>query len=111
MSDWDSANFKPDLTDKVLPSVKIRTNRLAVVDVATSAALSSVPVFVRNLRIKAERTNRGIVYIGANVSADLRNNGYPLGAGEELPLEVNDLSIVYYQGDTQSDAIRVIYGS
>jgi hypothetical protein len=82
-----------------------------VADVTVPLPLSSTPVFVRNLRVKAERTNSGIVYIGASVSIDLRNNGYPLGAGEELLLDVNDLSVVFYQGDTHNDAIRLIYGS
>lgn len=108
--DWDAAAYKPDLTDKQLPSAKIRTSRLVVSDVTDSTPLASTPVFVRELRIKAERANKGIVYVGAEVSVDLRTNGYPLGAGEELPLPVNDLSIVYYQGDTVDDAIRIIWG-
>ncbi len=105
------ANFIPDLTDKVLPSVSIRTSRLAVTDVGASAPMSLVPMFCRSLKVKAERTNSGIVYVGSDVSIDLRVNGYPLGPGEELVLEVNDVSIVHYQGDTLNDGIRIIHGS
>lgn len=112
MSDaWNNLNFKPDLTDRQLPVSKIVTNRLQVVSVTVSLPLSSVPIFVRDLRIKTEAPNKGTIYIGAGVSVDLRNNGYPLLAGDELNLPINDLSVVYFQGDTLNDAIRIIYGS
>lgn len=111
--EWERANFKPDTTDKAIPDIRVRTNRLVVDAVGEPKALSITNggVFVRNLRIKAERKNKGIVFIGSGVSVDLRINGYPLDAGEELPLEVNDLTIVFFQGDTKNDAIRIIYGS
>lgn len=109
--DMERAAYKPDLTDRVLPSTSIRTARLAVTDVSVSLPLSSVPVFCRSLKVKAERTNHGVVYVGSEVSLDLRVNGYPLGPGEELELPVNDLALVYYQGDTEEDAIRVFSGN
>jgi len=107
---WSGAGFKPDLTDKQLPLIQITTNRKLVVDPSSSASLASTDVFVRDLKIKAERKNKGLIYIGNGNSVDLRNNGYPLDAGEELPLSVNNLKLVFYQGDKAGDAIRIIYG-
>lgn len=109
--DWDKAAWKPDVTDKQLPAVRIRTSRLAITDVTETAPLSSVPVFCRELKVKAESKNKGIIYIGADISIDLRNNGYPLEPGAELSLPVNDLGIVFYQGDEVDDGLRVIYFS
>ena len=108
---WGEAAFKPDTTDKKLPGIILRTNRLVVVDPAEKQQLSTTDVFVRTLKIKAERKNKGLIFIGSNVSVDLRVNGYPLDAGEEMPLSVNNLALVFFQGDKTDDAIRIIFES
>lgn len=109
MADWEQANFKPDLTDRTLPSTQVRTVRLAVADPTVSAPLSSIPVFARTLRIRAEHGNKGTIFVGSQASLDLTVNGYPLTAGEQMELTVNDLSVVYFQGDTLDDAVRIMY--
>ncbi len=108
---WGDAAFKPDVTDKKLPLIQITTNRKVVVDPTIAVSLSSTDVFTRGfLKIKAERRNKEQIYIGNGSSVDLRNNGYPLDAGEEIPIPVNNLKLVFFQGDRAGDAIRIIFG-
>lgn len=107
---WEEASFKPDLTDHQLPAIKIRTNKFTITNVTETKSLSTIPVFCRNLRIKASPKNIGTIYIGTDVSTDLTVNGYPLANGDELPLSVTNLAVVYFQGDTLDDTLHIIYG-
>jgi hypothetical protein len=108
---WRDAAFKPDVNDKKLPLIQITTNRRVVDDPDTAVSLAATDVFTRGfLKIKAERKNKNLVYIGNGNSTDLRNNGYPLDAGEEIELPVNNLKLVFFQGETAGDAIRLIFG-
>lgn len=109
---WEQSDFKPDLTDRQLPSIRVRTKKLTVVEVPDDPRpLSDVPAFCRELKVKAGRGNTGLVYIGDPGTADLTVTGYPLDAGEELSLPVNNLKLIYYQGDTVNDVLHVIYFS
>jgi hypothetical protein len=59
------------------------------------------------IRIKAEATNTGIIYVGnASVAAA---NGFELAAGEELVLKVADLASVYIDASVSTDGVSYIY--
>lgn len=65
--------------------------------------------------IKALAANSGTVFVGTdsgvtNGTAGTLTDGYPLAAGEELPVHINDLSKIYLIGSAASQGYACLYG-
>jgi len=52
----------------------------------------------RKVVVKANANNSGIIYIGNNTLTT--SNGYPLAAGEQVEIAIDDTSQVYVVADT-----------
>jgi hypothetical protein len=59
------------------------------------------------LTIRALGNNTGTIYVGG--SAVTSTNGFPLGAGESVSLDVANLNTVYVNAGNNNDGVRYIW--
>jgi hypothetical protein len=71
----------------------------------TAEKLTDLSVTVRKyVYVKADAGNAGVVYVGkAGVSA---SNGYPLAAGEDVKIPVDDPSKIYVIGSQADQGVK-----
>jgi hypothetical protein len=85
------------------------TLRYGTATVGTTAAqfTSTATALAQGVSIKALAANTNTVYVGSDSSVT-NSNGYPLAAGEEVFIIVNDLSKVWIYGGAASQVARYI---
>ena len=89
-----------------LPSA-VLADQVAVTSAGTAVPLTDESTSLTSgVRVKALADNTGTVYVGdENVAAA---TGYPLAAGEEVFVEINDLATVYVDAAEDGDAVAYL---
>lgn len=94
--------------DKVFADVVYNSATIGTSADALSSSSEEIPIG-SSLLIKANKDNAGVVYIGdSNVGT---GDGFPIDAGEEVRLKVDDVSTVYAIADNADEDLRWIIES
>jgi len=94
-----------DVASITLPSA-VYNGQKTVTTAGTAEALASSQELVSGVRIKALSGNAGNIYVGDS-SVD-SSNGFVLGAGEEIFVEIDDLAKVYIDADNNGEGVSYL---
>ena len=105
-----AANSGTDIGDVDVTSVAIPTalyyGKKVVTSATTDETLASTQAILSGVTIKAEASNTGIIYVGAEGVAAA--TGFELAAGEQLFLEIADLTTVWIDASVSGDGVTYV---
>jgi len=93
------------MTSEETPTI-IHNGVKSVTTAGTAVALGA-SIGIVSVTIVANNLNTGNIYVGgASVTAV---NGYPIGANDQVPIPINNLSKVYINSDVDGEGVSFIY--
>jgi hypothetical protein len=97
----------PRSTDLYKDSLSVGFTGTVTVGTTAAKIHSNDVALLSNVTVKAAAANAGTVYVGfrSDVSA---TTGYPLAAGEAIPIAIDDLSKVYAIASEAAQSLHYI---
>jgi len=93
---------------QIITSFEIDHGRNSDVDASAEQLTTSNIRCARGVVVKAANANTGIIYVGnSDVTADSADatDGFELGAGESITIEVDDVSKIYVIASTTNQSV------
>jgi len=102
-----SGNLTPILTGVNILPYSIMGNGSKDVATAGSSEALAASTSIKSVTIRAKSSNTGLIYVGS--SSVSSSNGFQLSADETVSLDLDNLSKIYLDCDSDGDGVTYIY--